>query len=427
MIQPAGIELSTLPLTLQDAVHVTRDMGLKYLWIDALCIIQDSWDDMEGEIKAMASTYKNAYVTIAAASAETCQDGFLQYRVPRKSKFPRFELPYRAWDDTPSTPAGRIIAEESIMYNPLLEPISRRAWCLQEKLLSPRIATFGMHELIFQCRDEGYGDPLVAGSNGTLPSFMRGNVRLCPAFFDSAGTISPEEFFMSWGDVLIDYSCREVTYKNDTLVALSALASEFQRLSNGDEYLAGLWRRELIRWLCWIVDPSPELDPQNLRQKLQPRLLGVAPSWSWASVNGIIAIGSGLEDKEFHAEVVRCETTLLDESLPTGAVTAGVLELRGRLKEATWSGHTLFDAGGVDIGPVCLAFMDAEEYKPDLVFCVRIQSQSGLVLAANDSSTYRRVGYFQFHELYVGDEVTGGWRDCKEWFAGCELQNIIIR
>ena len=63
---------------LQDAVVVTRLLGLRYLWIDSLCIIQDSKSDWEEEGSKMDQVYKNAYVTLAATSATTSHDGFLQ-------------------------------------------------------------------------------------------------------------------------------------------------------------------------------------------------------------------------------------------------------------------------------------------------------------------------------------------------------------
>jgi hypothetical protein len=72
------ISLSTLPQTIQDAVFCAHKLGLKYLWVDSLCIIQDSTDDWEREIANMAQIYKNAFVTISAAKAKGCHEGFLK-------------------------------------------------------------------------------------------------------------------------------------------------------------------------------------------------------------------------------------------------------------------------------------------------------------------------------------------------------------
>jgi len=77
-----GFRLDNLSQTVRDAVEVTRSLGLPYLWVDALCIIQDDEDDKSREIELMATIYKNAAVTIAALSASGTTEGFL--RVPRQ-------------------------------------------------------------------------------------------------------------------------------------------------------------------------------------------------------------------------------------------------------------------------------------------------------------------------------------------------------
>jgi hypothetical protein len=74
----SNISLSTLPQTIQDAVLCAHKLGLKYLWVDSLCIIQDSTEDREREISRMAQIYKNAFVTISAARAKGCHEGFLK-------------------------------------------------------------------------------------------------------------------------------------------------------------------------------------------------------------------------------------------------------------------------------------------------------------------------------------------------------------
>jgi hypothetical protein len=71
-----AISLDILPQTILDAVHVTRSLGIKYLWVDALCILQDSQVDKQHEVAKINSIYKNAYATISAASAPSANAGF---------------------------------------------------------------------------------------------------------------------------------------------------------------------------------------------------------------------------------------------------------------------------------------------------------------------------------------------------------------
>ncbi|KAF3766495.1 HET-domain-containing protein [Cryphonectria parasitica EP155] len=381
MSMTMGFELSTLPMTLRDAVRVTRDLKLNYLWIDALCIIQDDWKDKEHELAAMAAIYKNAYITIAASSANTCREGFLQTRHARNSRYP--------------------------------QPTNQRAWCLQERLLSPRVVMFGTYELIWQCQKGQH----VAG--GTGDSYLPGSERLNPAFFDPSKSITKEDFYDSWLEIVADYSRRHLSFESDKLVAVSAIASEFQRLSDGDIYLAGLWKRELIKWLSWMVDPS-QLKPFG-SQRLMPRPSKyIAPSWSWASVNGTVCIGCAWREKQFYAEIIRCGITVLDQSLPTGQVTAGVLELRGPLKQMRWTGQThfkLFKETDPNSEALGKAFMDADESIPDIVYCLRVYKDSGLIMVEkSDSMTYTRVGRFEVWVVSV----------CDAWFEGCMVQTIIL-
>jgi hypothetical protein len=72
-----SIELKTLPRTLQDAIQVCRQLEIRYLWINALCIIQDSKDDKARELSQMALIYNRATLIVSASRAKSVYDGFL--------------------------------------------------------------------------------------------------------------------------------------------------------------------------------------------------------------------------------------------------------------------------------------------------------------------------------------------------------------
>src|SRR5215471_13474429 len=90
----ANLDLSSLPKTIRDAVEVTRRLGFRFLWIDALCIMQDCMADKDKEIQRMGYIYKNAAITIAAAAARGASEGFLRLErtQPPSYKF-QFQLP----------------------------------------------------------------------------------------------------------------------------------------------------------------------------------------------------------------------------------------------------------------------------------------------------------------------------------------------
>ena len=125
-----GLPLSVLPATIRDAIRLARDLGLRFIWIDAFCILQDCELDKNAELRKMQDIYHNAYVTIIAASAKECSDGFLCKRSATESQ--PFSLPFLFPDDM----LGNVMLEELWHYEPSEEPVEGRAWTLQERLLS---------------------------------------------------------------------------------------------------------------------------------------------------------------------------------------------------------------------------------------------------------------------------------------------------
>ncbi|KAK5652099.1 hypothetical protein OQA88_10877 [Cercophora sp. LCS_1] len=411
-----GINIADLPKTLQDAVFVTRKLGMRYLWVDALCITQDSKEDMEKELETMGQTYRYATTTISAACATSVQQGFLHQREPKPSMYPRLTLPYRAWSDGPSV--GVTLQEEN-QYDPRTEPINSRAWTLQERLLSPRLPIYGTRELVWQCQQTS----LTA--NGTAKITPDGSERLEGAFSNGRLSLAPDSFWKSWKATVVDYTNRNTSFAEDKLVAIAGLASEFHRQNQDDMYLAGLWRRNLPEGLMWMMD-TMVMDEIGAWQAHPRPAAYVAPSWSWASVTGLVEFDTTTtctEEGQPYIEVVGCDMKLENSDIPTGKVVGGTLKAKGCLRDARWDGITLFDGPTASAKPHGVSWMDAEEAKPDVVSCLRVCSDRGLMLAPTKvPSTFRRVGVFQ---------VAGGEDDypldaCDEWFNECDIQTIHI-
>ena len=135
-----GISMSSLPCTIRDAIVATRKLRVRYLRVDALCILQDSREDWELESAAMSDIYSHAFCTIAAAATNHCDGGML-LRADRR----RFSV---------VTLANNLFVKAStIPYQDLKDSnsLSSRAWALQERELSPRILWFTVHDLLFEC------------------------------------------------------------------------------------------------------------------------------------------------------------------------------------------------------------------------------------------------------------------------------------
>ncbi|KAI0629756.1 heterokaryon incompatibility protein-domain-containing protein, partial [Trametes polyzona] len=329
-----GAPLTSLPRTVQDAIRVTHALGFRYLWVDGLCIVQDSPEDQHREIKYMRQIYRYAALTIIASSASSVDEGFLQERTQPPTLVPTHTLPFICPgrpDDlaspvlTGTRQLGIIHVEQKSRRPedaPAPEPVDLRAWCLQELLMSPRSLIFTHTGLLFRCQTtsvnvcgavrDGFFDP------HPLPhELFQPNTSIVPR---------PElrwSVWRAWWQTVHSYSGRSTSYPTDRLVACGGVAEEFGRVLHMD-YLAGLWRDTLLRDLLWVKNP------QTVQR---PRPAYRAPSWSWAALDGLIVLPNTICNAPWDgvdeiAEIVACSVRLEDEALPFGQVTGGSLVLR---------------------------------------------------------------------------------------------------
>jgi hypothetical protein len=143
------IRFSELPRTFQDAVLVTRSLGVKYLWIDSLCIIQDDVEDWQTESGKMADIYSEAYLVIGADRSADCDGGFLDpldRTLSESQKIAVIENPDCTTSDVYARQNHTGIAGKHGNFcnisESASEPLAKRAWCLQEQLLSSRMVHF---------------------------------------------------------------------------------------------------------------------------------------------------------------------------------------------------------------------------------------------------------------------------------------------
>jgi hypothetical protein len=142
------ISFPQLPKTIQDAIKITRDLDIAFLWVDALCIVQDSLngEDFQRESAKMGTIYGNAYLTIAVESSESCADGFLNQRNQGRAA-PLHEIPVQAHD-------GEILGS-AFICPPILDEkrfLMQRAWAFQEQRLSRRVLHYRTRGLDLCCK-----------------------------------------------------------------------------------------------------------------------------------------------------------------------------------------------------------------------------------------------------------------------------------
>lgn len=297
----SGIPLNEMPQTFVDAVKVTRRLGLKYLWIDSLCICQDDSEDWAGESGRMADVYSDAYVVIAANRSSDCTGGCFHQRAPRERAV--LHIPIMGTREQihaarlfPSHVRG--VPDTSFST----EPLSQRGWALQERTMAQRTLHYNDRQMYFEC---AHG---IEAEHGYTKNFPR---ILYPQFD------SPESSLDSWYTLIRQFGGRKLSRVTDKLPAMSGWAKKLQK-AVGAEYVAGLWSNALIQGMAWQC--GGDRRPASLEEY-------TGPSWSWASYGGS-AICSTFGDRDI-AEVLGWHVELKEEANPFGEVRDAWIKIRG--------------------------------------------------------------------------------------------------
>jgi hypothetical protein len=287
-----NIDYSVLPKTIQDAINVTRRLGYSYLWVDALCIIQNSKEDWATESVKMGQVYRHAVLTIAALGAQDSSRGCFLKRNPlclRRCHIPGSDLRL-------SSTMWTMKREYQIRGN-FASPLQTRAWVVQEEYSATRTLYFGSGGLWWQCltceASEGQpygnlsqddtGDGMPEGRFRTviIPNGYAENVKYLIQQVLSDDSQSPafhRRFTRLWGDILRRYTSCKLTYQSDKLVAISGIINLLVKRF-GLEYKVGLWVSRLATELLWtsVTYLNKEIFPLK-------RAAAGAPTFSWASV-----------------------------------------------------------------------------------------------------------------------------------------------
>ncbi|KAF2111545.1 heterokaryon incompatibility protein-domain-containing protein [Lophiotrema nucula] len=277
------LDISSLPRTLQDACFVTRALGLEYIWIDSLCIVQDDEHEWAEESSKMRDIYSSAHVVMAATFAQDCAEGFLSQRAaPLAIKFGQpdkipFEVQARL-NDSHQCPLKT--------YNTTYA-LFKRGWCMQERFLARRVVHFLPHELLFECQSSQ-----ICECGERPPPQDRHGLRGRKAFRTLFSTRSPDKlpgmrFGHLWSEVIHEYHSLKLTYTDDTLPALSGVARSVEHLGPG-KYIAGLWERDIAYQLGWRLQKYEMYSSQVKHQPWHP----VTPTFSWISCLNAVDFGA---------------------------------------------------------------------------------------------------------------------------------------
>jgi hypothetical protein len=279
------IALLSLPKLYQDAVYIVRILGIRYLWIDSLCIIQegDNSVDWRHEVTLMSEVYLNTFCNISAADAPDSNHTMFHSREPSLFRPESLTL------EVDGLCVPHLIFDEQFWtIECSCARINTRAWVLQERLLSPRLLHFGENQVLWECREK---DAAEICPNG-MPPNLKPPLRSFKSIFHGSSTLGfPQgslDGYKIWSNIVEAYTACELTFPSDKVVALSAIAKVMASILN-DEYVVGMWRRYLEQELMWAAIDSPTVSDEDTH--FGSRIYR-SPSWSWMATNGRIEPGN---------------------------------------------------------------------------------------------------------------------------------------
>ncbi|KAJ8133601.1 hypothetical protein O1611_g9 [Lasiodiplodia mahajangana] len=265
-----SISLKRVPNLYKDSIEVALALEIRYIWVDSLCIMQDSREDWRQESAMMSLVYQNGLFNIEAVSSKNCHYSMFALRDPALL-YPHIvqmgtptEPKHEKWtenDDEYWATGGFV--EEEILYG--------RGWVLQERLLAIRSVMFTKKQIFYRCAEEFTSE--IEGLKHFPVDSRRGY-----SLFRNLSTagLTKENCFELWRLVIRKYGLCALTVPGDKLVAIAGIARMFGNVRQS-RYLAGLWEHTLLEDLLWYRSGDSYQRPTDYR----------APTWSWASVNTI--------------------------------------------------------------------------------------------------------------------------------------------
>ncbi|KAI9708966.1 MAG: hypothetical protein M1820_003660 [Bogoriella megaspora] len=281
-----NIPFKAFPPSFQQAMLVTQRLGLEHLWIDSLCIIQRDDDDWAHEAPHMAEVYSNSFCNIAAVNARGAGEGLFRRRRPIKLPPATVQA---SWGGKPGR--YKVVRDDFWTGELLAEPLYRRAWVFQERMLAPRILHFGKRQVFWQCMSLTASEMSPQGLSQVVNEIpeeerrWRGLLQRIPD--DNLSDSDKAELRRIWRIAVRSYTSCDLTKKTDKLMAIAGIATQISR-ALGEKYVAGLWRSDLENQLGWVVQGCQTADGKRaMRQSLEAYR---APSWAWPSVDGVIEV-----------------------------------------------------------------------------------------------------------------------------------------
>ncbi|KAF1850768.1 uncharacterized protein K460DRAFT_274684, partial [Cucurbitaria berberidis CBS 394.84] len=266
-----------LPATFRDAVKVTRELSIRYLWIDSLCIIQGPDGDFNDEAKRMEDVFNGAFCVLAASRANSQRDGFLGPRPKRE---------YVTFQHDAEKPFYVCKNIDNFSKDVIEGSLNKRGWVLQERALARRTIYFTKSQTYFEC-GEGVRCETLTRMQNNMADFLGD-----PNFPDKAMRANRAEKIAYFQGLYKQYSRLDFTRYEDRPFAIAGLEKRLQRafgtrgaygiFDDGDKTDGGLFHRSLLWQRGEEKGDAGNLTPIEFPPERNVRV----PSWSWMAYKG---------------------------------------------------------------------------------------------------------------------------------------------
>jgi hypothetical protein len=330
----SGIQIEEIPKTFIDAIEVALFLGIKYIWIDALTIIQDSSDDWAKEASHMGEVYQHSFISIGATASTDSHGGLFFERNPALVKPQIYTLDHADY-----------LLIERYQWNSSVEeaPLLQRGWVVQERLFCTRMLHFSKDQLFWEfrtsvgCETIPENGPDHFETLSTATGFKTDDELAATVADFEMGSSQKDRsgrLLQQWHKIVEHYSASGLTFKSDKLIAISGMAKMFQR-QLGVDYIAGMWKSNFIQELAWLPKILPIVSKENTPETNQQY---VAPSWSWASTHHGAWYSKGIS-ADLESRAIQTSAELLKIGLDYkslnkfGQLTGGFIRMRAPLHE----------------------------------------------------------------------------------------------
>lgn len=275
--------LANLPKSVQDAILITKDLSIPFLWVDAFCIIQDSDDDKSHQIGNMGKIYSCSIVTLVAATGRSAHAGLPGVTSPRKSS----QMPL-VLNDTSLGASAELLTRLNPSIGPYSHPTegtvwASRGWTFQEQELSTRLLYFLDGQILWSCANDHRSEETHSETSIAKAAWLQNHSQ--PHLFELRSEPSKKasvwDIDRTWKMMVLDFTNRSLSFPGDALDAVTGALQLLQSVA-GREFLWGIPRRGFQNNLHWSFLAQPKrrtclttLPSTSLKSRVQ------YPSWSW--------------------------------------------------------------------------------------------------------------------------------------------------